>query len=73
MVPIDIHQCLLNVSGDQRVDVSSVTGGWCIPAVVTVGHLHWCGLSPSATRRLFFITGENAELMVMTTLKYSVL
>ena len=40
--PIAIHQCVLNISGDQPVDVSTVR--WCISAVVTatVGHLHWC-------------------------------
>ena len=45
IVPIDIRQCLLNVSGDQTVDVSAVRcGGWCASAVVTtrVGHLHCC-------------------------------
>ena len=36
MVPTDIHWCLLNVGGDQTVDVSTVRGGWCVSAVVTV-------------------------------------
>ena len=33
--PIDIHWCLVNVDGDQTVDVSTVRR-WCISAVVTV-------------------------------------
>ena len=36
MAPTDIHQLLLNVDGDQTVDVSTVRGGWCVSAVVTV-------------------------------------
>ena len=34
--PIDIHQLLLNVYEDQTVDVSTVSGRWCISAVETV-------------------------------------
>jgi len=35
---------LLNVCGDQPVDVSTVMGGWCISVVMTatLGHLCWC-------------------------------
>ena len=36
MTHIDIHCCLLNVYGDQRVDVSTVRWWWCVSAVVTV-------------------------------------
>jgi len=34
---------LVNVDGDQPVDVSTVRGGWCASAVAmaTVGHLCW--------------------------------
>jgi len=41
MARINIHQCLLNVHGDQTVNVSTVR--WCVSAVVTVivDHLHW--------------------------------
>jgi len=38
IAPTDIH--LLNVYGDQTVKLSVVR--WCVSAVVTVGHLHWC-------------------------------
>ena len=46
MSSIAIHCSLLNVSGDQTVGVSTVRGGWCISAVVTVtaGCLCWCRL-----------------------------
>ena len=33
MALTDIHRCLLNVYGDQAVDVSTVRGRWCISAV----------------------------------------
>ena len=44
MVPTDIHWCLLNVNGDQTVDMTIVKWWWCVSAVVTVtvGHLCWC-------------------------------
>ena len=47
MAPTDIHQHLLNVYGDQTVNVSTVRGGWCVSAVapVTVAHLHMCRFS----------------------------
>ena len=35
IAPTDIHQLLLNVDGDQTVDVSTVRDGWCVSAVVT--------------------------------------
>jgi len=35
MPPADIHQHLLNIYGDQTVDVSTVRGGWCVSAAVT--------------------------------------
>ena len=45
MAPIDIHQCLLNIYGDQAVDVSTVGwDGWYVSAVATRGHLQWCSL-----------------------------
>ena len=40
--PSDIHQHLMNVYGHQTVEVSTVRWQWCISAVATVGHLHWC-------------------------------
>ena len=47
MAHIDSHQHLLNVSGNQTVDVSTVR--WCISAaeIATVGHLHCCRLLPA--------------------------
>jgi len=43
MAPIDINQCLLNVSRDQPVAVSMARHGWCISAVTaaTVDHILW--------------------------------
>ena len=39
--PTDIWQHFLNVNGNQTVDVKTVRGGWCTPAVVTEsGHFH---------------------------------
>ena len=43
--PIDIHQCLLNVSGDQTVDVSTLRQ-WVVcfsSSDSNSGHLYWCG------------------------------
>ena len=39
MAPTAIHQHLLNVSG---VGVSTVRGGWSVPAVVAVTEGHLC-------------------------------
>jgi len=62
MAPTDIHWCLLNVYGDQPVDVSTVMwGSVCFcrgdnnggsPLLVQ--------MSMSAARRLLFIAGKNA-------------
>ena len=43
MAPIDINQCLLNVSRDQPVAVSMARHGWCISAVTaaTVDQILW--------------------------------
>ena len=73
MAAIDIHQCLLNVSGDQTVDVNTVRQ-WVV--CFSSGD---CGSPPlvqvftNAACRLLFIAGENAELMVVSMLKTSVL
>jgi len=71
MAPTDIHQHLLNIPGDQTVDVSTLW--WWL--------LHFrsrdsnCG-SPLLVQifmnmacTLLFIAGENAELLDVTTLK----
>ena len=63
MAHIDSHQHLLNVSGNQTVDVSTVrqwvvcfsSGDSGSPLLVHI---------ISAACRLLFITGENAQLMV---------
>jgi len=43
IAPIDSHQHLLNIYGDQTVHVSTLTWWWCVSAVVTatVGYLPW--------------------------------
>jgi len=45
MASSDIHECLLNVYGDQTVDVSIVRW-WVVHfRIATVRHLHWCRCS----------------------------
>ena len=72
MVPIYIHWHLLNIYGDQRMWAQWV-GEWYISAVVAlpVGHLCWCRYLQAC--RLFFITSENTELMMVTLWENSVL
>lgn len=50
MAPIDILWHLLNMYGDQKVDVSTVRAGWCISAVMTVTwkSLKSCSRQPCA-------------------------
>ena len=67
MASIDIRQHLLNVDGDQSVDVSTVRW-WVVTA--TVGHLCWRRYLQAC--RLLSIAGENAQLLVVTFLKKSV-
>ena len=78
MAPIDIHQHLLNIYGDQKVDESTVRDGWSVSAVATEiwktdyileGHTDFYKLG----MQLLLISGENAELMVVTMLKNSIL
>jgi len=73
MPSTDIHQCLLNIHGDQSVDVN--TARWW---VVHFSSDNSYGGSPllvqifmSMACWLLFIRGQNAELMVVTTLKSS--
>ena len=40
MVHTDIHRWLLNVYGDQTVDVNTVR--WWVVRFSGGGHLHWC-------------------------------
>ena len=60
MAPIDFHQCLLNVSGDQTVDVST-EGQWvlCFSGADSGAPL-LVQIFTSAECRLLFITDENA-------------
>ena len=73
IAPTDIHQCLLNIYGDQTVDVSTVR---CCVLCFSCGDngspllVH---IFMSTACRLLFIVGENAELMVVAMLKNSVL
>ena len=69
MVPTDIHHCLLNIYGDQPVDVSRVRQ-W----VVCFSFGDTNSASPllvqifmSVAFRLLFIPGKYTQLMVVTT------
>ena len=57
MAPVDIHQCLLNAYGDQPVGVSTVRQ-----------RMVWV-TSTCGEHRLFFVTGEDAQVVVVTTEK----
>ena len=50
----DIHWHLLNVSGDQTVDVSIVRQWVVAVAIVTVDYLCWCSFSKHSTQLSFF-------------------
>ena len=58
--PIDIYRYLLNIYGDETVDMNTGCGR-CVSAVtvVIVGHFHRCKFL-SVECRLLFIVGENA-------------
>ena len=58
--PIGIHQCLLNVSVDQTVDVSTVKW-WMVKHCETVSDLYWCRF----LRAQYTGIGENASLVKM--------
>lgn len=68
---------LVNICGDQTVDVSAASGGWCVSAVLTVGHPCWCNYFShrplSAACRLWFITGECVHPTAVNILNNSVL
>jgi len=71
MAPTDIHYHFLKVYGDPTVDVSTVKQ-W----VVHFSSGDSDSMSPllvqiftSLAHRLLFITGDNAQLMVVTVLK----
>ena len=50
----DIPWLLLNVSGDQTVDVSIVRQWVVAVAIVTVDYLCWCSFSKHSTQLSFF-------------------
>jgi len=59
MALTDIHRCLLNVYGDQAVDVSTVRGRWCISAVGSDNGLPLLVQTfMCRARRLLFIAGK---------------
>ena len=50
-----------------------VGGTFLAVATVTVGHLHWCIIFMSMACRLWLVTSENAQLMVVPVLRKSIL
>ena len=76
-----IHQHLLNIYGDQTVDVSTVKAGLCgqcfpsndVVVAVVKQRVTSAGADFYEYGELLFITGENAQLMVVTMLKNSIL
>jgi len=68
---IDIYQCLLNVYGDQTVDVSTVRQ-WVIhfsSGDIDSRSSLWVQFFTSVACRFLFMTNENAYLMVVTLVK----
>lgn len=65
IAPIDIHLCLLNIYGDQPVDVNTLWW-WYVSAVATLS-AGQCRLLP--VQRPLIIPSENAWLTVVTVLK----
>ena len=75
IVPTDIYQHLLNVGGDQTVDVSAVRQ-WVVcfsSDNINSGSPPLVQIVTSAACRLLFIAGKNAQLMVVIMWKNSVL
>ena len=75
MIPTDIHHHLWNVSGDQTVDVSAVRQ-WVVffsSGASDSGSPPLVQIFMSVGCRLLFFAGENAQLIVVTVLKYSAL
>ena len=70
-----IHQHLLNIYGDQTVDVSTLR--WCVVHFSTgdssSGSPLLVQIFTSTAYRLLFIIGKNAQLVVVTVLEQSVL
>ena len=73
LAPTDIRQHLLNVDGDQAVNVSTVRWGMgCFSSGKSESPL-LVQILMSKACKLECITDENAELMVMTVMKNIIL
>ena len=66
MVPTDIHQHLLNIYGDQTVDVSTVRRWWvvCFSRGDSKSRSSLVQMFTSSACRLLFMAGKDAQLMV---------
>ena len=73
MAPIDTHQRLLNVYGDQTADVSTVRQWMVRFSSGDSGSPPLVHIFTSTACRLWFITDKNTWQMVVTVLKKSVL
>ena len=74
ITPINVHRHLWKVSGDQKVDVSTMM--WVMhfsSGVSNSGSPPVLQICMSMACRLWFIAGKNAYLIVMTMLKNSIL
>ena len=71
MAPIDIHWHLLNVYGDQTLDVSTVRQWEVFFSSGDCGSPLLVQIFMSAACRLLLNTGENAQLVFVTMLKES--
>jgi len=60
MAPVDIHWCLLNISGDQTVDVSTVRRWMMHFSSGDSGSLPLVQIFESMAYRLLFFAGDNA-------------
>jgi len=73
MAPSDIYQRLLNVYGDQTADVSTVRQWMVRFSSGDSGSPPLVQMFMSTECRLLFTAAENAQLIVVTMLKNSVL
>ena len=71
--PTDIHQPLLDVSGDNPVDVSTVRWWLVRFSSGNSGSLPLVQIFASTVCKLLYITGKNAELMAVTALRKRIL
>ena len=71
MAPTDIHQCLLNVYGEQIVDVSTLRLEVVYFSTGDSGSSPLVQMFTSVAYRVLFIAVINAQLMVVAVLKNS--